>query len=319
MPSRDRTAEFCQIADNLRASISTLSSQPVRAPRSKSEFSAQSSEIRKYLNATTAKLERLAKLASSKSLFDDPTQEIEELSFVVKGDIKTLQAKVGQLQSTINAKTSGNKQIENHHKAVMGALQTKLMTTTNGFKEILISRAENMKSQHDRRGEYGRSGGHAGSPSLQQGSEQLFSSPFAPAAVKAPLLGGGGGGGLDFNQSAMDDDDNDECVISVPSMEQLQMVPSNSYASSRAVAAETIQKNLVELGEIFKQLNQMVMSQQEMIQTIDNNVEDTVANVEEAQDMWVKYLENISSNRMLAIKIFSILLFFGLFFIIFLK
>merc|ERR1711998_814321 len=109
-----------------------------------------------------------------------------------------------------------------------------------------------------------------------------------------------------------DADDNDECVISVPSMEQLQMMPSNKYAQSRSMAAETIQKNLAELGEVFKQLNQMVMSQHEMIQTIDNHVDDTVVNVEEAQDMWVKYLESISSNRVLAMKIFSILLFLGL-------
>lgn len=63
----------------------------------------------------------------------------------------------------------------------------------------------------------------------------------------------------------------------------------------------------------------MLASQREMVETIDNNVEDTVANVESAQDMWLKYLDSISSNRMLALKIFSVLLFFGLFFIVFLK
>jgi len=49
------------------------------------------------------------------------------------------------------------------------------------------------------------------------------------------------------------------------------------------------------------------------------SLKDTVANVESAQDMWLKYLDSISSNRMLALKIFSVLLFFGLFFIVFLK
>ena len=66
-------------------------------------------------------------------------------------------------------------------------------------------------------------------------------------------------------------------------------------------------------------MNGMLASQREMVETIDNNVEDTVANVESAQDMWLKYLDSISSNRMLALKIFSVLLFFGLFFIVFLK
>ena len=71
--------------------------------------------------------------------------------------------------------------------------------------------------------------------------------------------------------------------------------------------------------QVYQQLNGMLASQREMVETIDNNVEDTVANVESAQDMWLKYLDSISSNRMLALKIFSVLLFFGLFFIVFLK
>lgn len=126
MPCVERTSQFFQIADKLRPQVQQ--SKPFAAtppPRAKSSFTTQSGEIRKYLNATTSKLERLAKLATSKSVFDDPTQEIEELSFVVKGDIKLLQARVAQLQKTIDAKAKGtaeNEQMVQHSQAVVGAM-----------------------------------------------------------------------------------------------------------------------------------------------------------------------------------------------------
>jgi len=333
MPSgacRERTHEFNQLVEQVRARTPAKPFPAARPPpRAKSTFSVQSGEIRKYLNATSSKLERLASLASSKStsLFDDPTAEIEELSFVVKQDIKQLQARVAQLQATVDAKKAGEGNTAEHAKSVIGALQYRLMDTTNGFKEVLQSRANNMKTQHDRRGQYGGAAGqHFGqaagvsAPGLSQrgGASPggMFANPYqAGGGVTNPLLASAA--------AAMDEaegeDGDDDCVISFPSMDQMQMVPSNSYAESRAVAVENIQKTMVELGEVFQQLNHMIQSQHEMIETIDRNVDDTVDNVEAAQDMWMKYLERISSNRMLAVKIFSILLFFGLFFIIFLK
>ena len=42
-------------------------------------------------------------------------------------------------------------------------------------------------------------------------------------------------------------------------------------------------------------------------------------NVTDAQNMWITYLESISSNRMLTLKVFGILITFALFFIVFLK
>jgi len=99
----------------------------------------------------------------------------------------------------------------------------------------------------------------------------------------------------------------------------MQMVPQNSYGESRAIAVENIQKTMLELSEVYQQLNHMVEAQREMVMSIDEHTTDTLENVEAAQDMWSNYLDQLSGNRMLVVKIFAILLFFGLFFIVFLK
>lgn len=50
---------------------------------------------------------------------------------------------------------------------------------------------------------------------------------------------------------------------------------------------------------------------------IDENMEDTLANVEGAQGALLKYLNSISSNRWLMIKIFFVLMFFLMIFLFF--
>lgn len=50
---------------------------------------------------------------------------------------------------------------------------------------------------------------------------------------------------------------------------------------------------------------------------IDENMDDTLANVEGAQGALLKYLNSISSNRWLMIKIFFVLIFFLMVFLFF--
>lgn len=51
---------------------------------------------------------------------------------------------------------------------------------------------------------------------------------------------------------------------------------------------------------------------------IDENISETFGNVESAQDQLLKYLNNISSNRWLILKIFFVLLIFMALFVVFL-
>jgi syntaxin 5 len=54
-----------------------------------------------------------------------------------------------------------------------------------------------------------------------------------------------------------------------------------------------------------------------MTQRIDENVEETLANVDSAKAQLMRYLNSISSNRMLMVKVFLVLMAFFAFFILF--
>jgi syntaxin 5 len=54
-----------------------------------------------------------------------------------------------------------------------------------------------------------------------------------------------------------------------------------------------------------------------MVQRIDENVEETLGNVDQAKAQLMRYLNSISSNRWLVMKVFGVLMVFLLFFVMF--
>lgn len=67
---------------------------------------------------------------------------------------------------------------------------------------------------------------------------------------------------------------------------------------------------------MFTQLAAMVQEQGEMALRIDDNVDNVVTNVDSAQGELLKYLQTISNNRWLALKVFGILMVFVMLFIL---
>lgn len=91
---------------------------------------------------------------------------------------------------------------------------------------------------------------------------------------------------------------------------------SQEYLEERASTMQSIESTIVELGTIFNQLATMVQQQDEMITRIDSNVNDTSLNVEAAHESLLRYFASVSSNRWLILKVFGILFFFFILFVI---
>jgi syntaxin 5 len=98
---------------------------------------------------------------------------------------------------------------------------------------------------------------------------------------------------------------------------QLAVPQQDAYLASRAEALQQVERTIAELGGIFQQLATMVAEQGELAVRIDENLEDANSSVESAQQHLMKYLQRVSSNRWLAMKVFAVLLFFLVFFVVF--
>ncbi len=304
------------------SSLRLANEAPTR--KMKSLFHQRASQVGHAIHSTSQKLERLAQLAKRSGAFDDSSQEINTISFAVKEDIKELNTAIAELQRlALHEREQKTKQSTQHSETIVESLKGRLMDATRAFKDVLSERKENVKNNERRRSMFGGSG----SSSLQQ--QQMGGGGFAAgtgrfASVSAAATTGsfmnvgarsseqqqqqGGGGGnfshmnpIAFNQNQV----------------AIYQDQDQNYATSRADAMQNVERTITELGGIFQQLATMVNEQGEMAIRIDENVEDVVANVDQAQGELLKYLNYISNNRWLAMKVFGVLMAFLMFFIVF--
>lgn len=92
-------------------------------------------------------------MAKRKSLFDDRPAEIQELTYIIKGDLNSLNQQIARLQemSKSQRKATNGKHLLSHSSNMVLALQAKLANMSTDFKQVLEVRTENLKQQKTRR------------------------------------------------------------------------------------------------------------------------------------------------------------------------
>nr|XP_025977379.1 WD repeat-containing protein 74-like [Dromaius novaehollandiae] len=183
-------------------------------------------------------------VAKRKSLFDDKAVEIEELTYIIKQDINSLNKQIAQLQDVVRAKGSqSGRHVQTHSNTVVVSLQSKLASMSNDFKSVLEVRTENLKQQRSRREHFSR----------------------APVSA-LPLAAGNLGGSAVLQDEAPRARDV-AIDMDARTSQQLQLInEQDSYIQSRADTMQNIESTIVELGSIFQQLAHMVKEQEETIQ-----------------------------------------------------
>jgi syntaxin 5 len=273
---------------------------------SQSDFSRRAARIGHGIHSTSAKLARLTQLARRTSVFDDPTQEINELTAIVKQDITALNSALSELQGQASRR-GGSKDSGEHSVTVVDALKARLMGATREFKDVLTLRQDNIKAHHNRRQlfsaqpEGGAGGGAGGSAAARRFAGALQTSGAGGLPTHTRGGGGLGLGGQQGGQMAL--------ALAAPAQD--------TYLASRAEALAQVEHTIAELGGIFTQLATMVAEQGELAIRIDEHMDDTVANVESAQAHLLKYLARVTSNRWLVMKVFAVLLLFMIVFVVF--
>jgi len=295
---KDRTFEFVSLTSKLSQAKNERNNTGVGASllggevkttqkNRRTQFSATASQIGRDIGATYEKLEQLTKLAKKKSLYDDPTEQIQHLTSIINQDIKNLNAQITYLQQEREA-LRRNKQTDQHSDSIVNSLRYKLKDATKGFSQVLELRTENLKNQQKERETF--TGASVGRNTRAEKS----------SLYRAPVT---------------DNESPDEFAIPMP--QQRALVTQDQYVENREKAVATITKTIGELQGMFSQLAHLVSEQQDLIQRIDDNVEATSSRVTEAQNELLKYLNSISNNRALVLKVFLVLFVFILLFFVF--
>lgn len=339
---RDRTAEFRSFTATLRkiggvgggAGISTVhssrndqsSAKPLAEENqlsSRSEFNKKASQIGLRIYEASQNISRLAKLAKRSSMFDDPTVEIQELTVLIKNDITALNTAVADLQILQNLEVADGNYSEDrvvHSNAVCDDLKNRLMGATKQFQDVLTSRTESIKAQENRKQIFS-AGGSRQSPFQQPMKHNAQPSPWSNSSNASGNLQPTVGlpNGIQAGNELRRRLNTDSTPSNHMEMTMLQQVApqEEEHSQARVSALRNVEATITELGGIFTHLATMVAQQGELAIRIDDNMDETMANVDGAHNSLLKHLHRISSNRSLMIKIFAVLIFFLLIFIIF--
>lgn len=86
-------------------------------------------------------------MAKKKSIFNDRQTEIDELTTIIKTDLKSLNNQIGKLQDLGKSQreffgSSQSRHIASHSSSIVMTLQSKLANMSNHFKSVLEVRSE---------------------------------------------------------------------------------------------------------------------------------------------------------------------------------
>ncbi|KAI4238196.1 MAG: hypothetical protein LQ349_001247 [Xanthoria aureola] len=309
------------LTDAQRRAANASPNGTAKGPRrgARSEFARNAAEIGRGITGTMGKLERLAQLAKRKTLFDDRPNEINELTFVIKQDLASLNAQISSLQTISKSQNphsnrgASAEQEGEHNKNVVVLLQGKLADVGVNFKEVLEVRTKNIQASRARTENFVSSvSAHAQAPlEHQHSASPLYNTP-TKSRTPQPGYQNSNPDILNLDPSSS----SSSLIRGGQSDQQLLMMeeaqPTNSYINMRGDAITAIEQTINELGSVFGQLAALVSEQGEMVQRIDANTEDVVENVEGAQRELMKYWSRVSGNRWLVAKMFGVLMIFFL-------
>ena len=98
---------------------------------------------------------------------------------------------------------------------------------------------------------------------------------------------------------------------------QVQQQQQGSYFEQRAEAVEEIESRIAELGVLFHRVANLVSFQGEMVSRIDDEMDETMLNLEMGTQELQRYGEGIFSGRYLMMKVAGVLMAFALVFVFF--
>lgn len=83
-------------------------------------------------------------MAKKKSLFDDRPTEIQELTYIIKGDLSSLNQQIARLGEM----PRGRRTMHSHSSSVVLALQSRLANMSNQFKQVININISNSQIEH---------------------------------------------------------------------------------------------------------------------------------------------------------------------------
>ncbi|GLT89164.1 hypothetical protein SLE2022_071600 [Rubroshorea leprosula] len=210
-----------------------------------------------------------------------------------------------------------------HSTTVCNDLESKFIGATKHLQDVVNTRAEvcaNLKAHENRKHIFSKNASRENLFQCQRGNVTKLppwsNSCNTAGSLKQSRLPSNGvqvGSQLRRRPTA----DNTPSHYMEMSISQQVIPRQENYTESRAAALHTVESTISELSGISTQLATVVAQQGKLVISIDEDMDESLANVEGSSNAVLRHLHQISSSRWLLIKIFAVIILFLLVFIIF--
>lgn len=292
MPFVDRTNDFFTLVATIKTTTTrhnTAVAQTTLPRPGHDSFTVDAAECRTVIARAERGLDRMRRLGHQSGVFDEPGVEMGELTTIIQMDLDTISQTIQRL---------GAMRQTEHTAGILASLKSSAMMLAQEFAATSHTQLQRMRATESHRRAFGAN--HSGNWSASAGLR-------ARGPRKAGL------NQMDVSLSALDEPEaeDDACVINLPSssmLAQQQRQPRHNVA-----AVEAAEKMIGEVAKSFQKMTGILSQQKEMLASIDHNLDMSVSDLDKAQTSLSAFLDGITGNRALVLKVFGVLILFTLF------
>lgn len=289
----DRTPEFLRLLHDL----GDLPYAPkVATTHVGNQMYLACSTVARSLEGMQTDIALLHKQVKKKNVFDDASVQSDALILEINKTNQSVGQNIEKLFGHIQvAHASGS--AAQSMKAAVETLQLRHRNALLDFQRACDERNRSLVAQQQKRAKYYT----AQRPAAEAISgQEMFDKPelFDRTLEREGLMGGPSGGLLRGPQLTFRDVGGEQ---------------------ERWKSIQNVQKAISDIATMFKKMSEVIALHDDMVERIDHNIDETTTNMESGRQDLMHYLNNISGNRKLILKVFGIILGFILFFIVFLS
>ena len=308
---KELTSRFRNLASELGPGLEGKSQIVAGTPatREGSAFQSAASEMALGVHRTEQQLNKLMELVKVSNLVNDASPEINQLTALIKQNITSLQRQITSLRELTS--DSAANQLGKHNRKVVDILRSRLADAASRFQSVLELRTDILKKQQEtKRSILGVSTVTQRKRRVQHPSIATSSGPSVASSSyhDAASFHSTNDQLFDFDEEGREA--GGAVSIQMPPMFVQAELEEYNYASDRADAVETIERTLQELGGMFSEIASQLTIHSEFIQRIDMNIDNAAANISSAHEQLLVFWHNMQGSRWLYFKIFGVVFFF---------
>lgn len=244
-------------------------------------------QIMYQLKSVESQLKNLVQMSKTSSLFNETHLKFTKIGNEIESSLKIIEKSINKIANEDFHKYSKNNFEKKVVQNSIDLLQIKLENLGASYQKFLKTQAEMIRQIEKRKANLVNTKSKRPKPK----NDDLYSNSTDADGENLPFTS-------NSSQLVYDKHDN------------------SNYQVERSSAVQHIEKAMSDLNSLFNRVSEMVYRQRDMVERISNDTDISYTNMIMAESEVIKLKDTVKDNRRLILKIFGIIVFFVVIYIV---